>query len=518
MSSVPRSCFECRRRKIRCDRLHPCNYCERNSIECVYPRVEGPVRRQSQQPGPSQPSQDVLGRLQALEQRVRHLEHSLGVVEGHSGSTSSESETAYSLSPTSRRRPPVYVETLAGPSLSSRPDDTAIHATWATYLTDVDPLLKLVDHQFVEDVLLTLPQPSAEGRALLSAIHFAAEVCRDRIAIAAYQAISREVEVSFQTANVLTQPTIPKLQAMTIYLTCGRLNMDQDYLSSRLADLVRLSAALHLDRDPVELGYLPADCEHRRRLWWHIVALDVRTAEACGTEPLIQNGETTASLPSMVRDASLRSDLIPRRDRHATCTVFAVVAIEMAELAKKFLFTADQNANPTTNMASMNQSHQALLNKHQAACECADSPICRLTAQWCQIYWSRQSLLLRHRDKVFLKRISIGGDSEDPIVADSDLQTCADILERVDSLRNDEEYSRWAWLWQNPVEWDVSAIALSTIAGGKCSIEYVNRAWAAIDSFFAAWTAPFGDPKHQRRWHELEVFRDWVRASTSTVM
>lgn len=32
-----RSCLECRRRKIRCDRSLPCAYCVRTRIECVYP-------------------------------------------------------------------------------------------------------------------------------------------------------------------------------------------------------------------------------------------------------------------------------------------------------------------------------------------------------------------------------------------------------------------------------------------------------------------------------------------------
>lgn len=42
-----------------------------------------------------------------------------------------------------------------------------------------------------------------------------------------------------------------------------------------LAILVRLAMKLQLHRDPADLGYLPAECEARRRLWWNIVELDV---------------------------------------------------------------------------------------------------------------------------------------------------------------------------------------------------------------------------------------------------
>lgn len=32
-----RSCLECRRRKIKCDRSFPCSYCVRSQIQCAYP-------------------------------------------------------------------------------------------------------------------------------------------------------------------------------------------------------------------------------------------------------------------------------------------------------------------------------------------------------------------------------------------------------------------------------------------------------------------------------------------------
>lgn len=38
-NDMTRSCKECRRRKIRCDRGNPCSYCVKNRIDCVHPRV-----------------------------------------------------------------------------------------------------------------------------------------------------------------------------------------------------------------------------------------------------------------------------------------------------------------------------------------------------------------------------------------------------------------------------------------------------------------------------------------------
>lgn len=66
----PRSCVTCRRRKVRCDKLHPCNNCNRAHIECIFP---APGR------APRKPRKVGEGRDKELLERLRRLE---GVVKG----------------------------------------------------------------------------------------------------------------------------------------------------------------------------------------------------------------------------------------------------------------------------------------------------------------------------------------------------------------------------------------------------------------------------------------------------
>ena len=58
----PRSCVTCRKRKVKCDKKHPCSNCTKQRIECIFP---GPGR------APRKPRKPVDGEL--LE-RVRRLE------------------------------------------------------------------------------------------------------------------------------------------------------------------------------------------------------------------------------------------------------------------------------------------------------------------------------------------------------------------------------------------------------------------------------------------------------------
>ncbi|KAK5165795.1 uncharacterized protein LTR77_008718 [Saxophila tyrrhenica] len=66
----PRSCVTCRKRKVKCNKIHPCNNCNRAHIECVFP---SPGRAPRKINKPSE------GRDKELLERLRRLE---GVVKG----------------------------------------------------------------------------------------------------------------------------------------------------------------------------------------------------------------------------------------------------------------------------------------------------------------------------------------------------------------------------------------------------------------------------------------------------
>lgn len=61
----PRSCVTCRKRKVKCDKLWPCNNCNRAHIECVFP---APGR------GPRKPRKLGEGKDKELLERLRKLE------------------------------------------------------------------------------------------------------------------------------------------------------------------------------------------------------------------------------------------------------------------------------------------------------------------------------------------------------------------------------------------------------------------------------------------------------------
>jgi len=77
----PRSCVTCRKRKVKCDKLHPCSNCSRAHIECVFPSP-GRAPRRSKKTGFGPRDKELLERLRHLESVVKGL--GVGVPEGES--------------------------------------------------------------------------------------------------------------------------------------------------------------------------------------------------------------------------------------------------------------------------------------------------------------------------------------------------------------------------------------------------------------------------------------------------
>ena len=65
----PRSCVTCRRRKVKCDKRHPCSNCTRAHTECIYP-APGRAPRKAKKPADA----DLMERLRRLEGIVQSLE------------------------------------------------------------------------------------------------------------------------------------------------------------------------------------------------------------------------------------------------------------------------------------------------------------------------------------------------------------------------------------------------------------------------------------------------------------
>lgn len=99
--------------------------------------------------------------------------------------------------------------------------------------------------------------------------------------------------------------------------------------------IVRIAQSLGLDQEPTSLSSDAAidaiDVEIRRRLWYQIFYLDVRTAVAQGLPPIITTGSFTTRLPSNVDDDDLMLGQPPLPDHYNPCK-FTAMTVQLVRL------------------------------------------------------------------------------------------------------------------------------------------------------------------------------------------
>ncbi|KAL7270116.1 hypothetical protein RUND412_007186 [Rhizina undulata] len=86
-------------------------------------------------------------------------------------------------------------------------------------------------------------------------------------------------------------PTINSLTAFLIVQTCQIREEEPLTSCSFVSMAMRVAQSMGLHRDGSLFGLGEVDCEIRRRVWWHIMYLDVQSAIATGLPPLGGSGE-----------------------------------------------------------------------------------------------------------------------------------------------------------------------------------------------------------------------------------
>ncbi|SMR59662.1 unnamed protein product [Zymoseptoria tritici ST99CH_3D1] len=420
-----------------------------------------------------------------------------------------------------------------------------IAALWKQYVDCVQPLLKFVDTSTVQHLFYTYGRgakavaPDAE--ALRSAICFAAASSLRRpssnssypcpISDSLLQTHAQGVETHLAEARFMSVPTVMTLQALTIYLTCGRQFLESTYIWSMTAVLVRLATKLKLHKDPETQGLPFADREYRRRLWWHICTLDTLTAsESNCTDPMIYERQCTTRFPEWSTDPNCATYL---RDMF-----YSIVRFEITYYSRTVLFSDEFTQDntypllPTSGKLSIIDSLSHILEeKYFRRSVDQSSSSYTLTVMSAKISTAELKLAVL---KAPYDAPSSSPSSSTSLTAQCPaynpsetshlLSACVDILEALRFLRSDPSLSPFSWLWHSPADWRSAATCLIVLAAHHRSVtassssgsflgysasvtSSVNRAWLAIDSFFDAWKDSHREPARQEEWMRLNHLR-----------
>ncbi|KAH6879469.1 fungal-specific transcription factor domain-containing protein [Thelonectria olida] len=323
----------------------------------------GPEKRSQQRFGRLPLTQDIRIRGHASNQSWMKLIDTINLIRwdaqdsAENGSDVSDDEEISEASPVRVLTPSISYHNLILRRYSTDIDLTKYHPLpsyipylWYIYQENLEPLIKVVHVPSVEAVFRDARRNPANLTAaqegLVFAIYYAAIISLD----------AEEVQTNFGTTknNLLTQyrfafeqalsksnfiqtSNITILQAFPIFLVVLRRHDESRYCWSIAGLLIHLARGLGFHRDGIHLRMGPFETEMRRRIWWQLLILDLRSSEELRTDLMISDSSHDTLMPSNINDAYISPDIteFPRpREGKSDCAV-VVIRYETCSLNRR---------------------------------------------------------------------------------------------------------------------------------------------------------------------------------------
>ncbi|KAK2596220.1 hypothetical protein QQS21_006368 [Conoideocrella luteorostrata] len=113
-------------------------------------------------------------------------------------------------------------------------------------------------------------------------------------------------EHALARTDFLNSPDIVLVQALAIFLLLARRHDSPRYVWMMTGLLIRMGLALGLHRDGDHFPHFtPFEVEERRRLWWGLVVMDLRSSEDQGMDLTIIDGSFDTKLPLNINDEDI---------------------------------------------------------------------------------------------------------------------------------------------------------------------------------------------------------------------
>jgi hypothetical protein len=282
----------------------------------------------------------------------------------------------------------------------------------------------------------------------------------------------------------LDKPRLTSLQAFVLYITTARDAPVATPMDALLALAIRLAMKLDIHQDHAQNQQQPlvlitladrTDTELRRRLWWHIVTLDVQMAENAGTDPTIMECTWNARPPGNMDDGELDAyselPLPPRPGETFDPDTYA-----MHNSMNEYAAADDQGRRTDMSYALTRMEISHALRRHtfsEQFCkingyEYLSTPASRIqflddlvrTLNWKYLQYCQRndifSFFVRNAAKLILsKHLMLAkrtGSTRES------LHNCTQVLEAAVGLR--KTHARWAWSLRSYVELDALVVLL----------------------------------------------------------
>lgn len=391
---------------------------------------------------------------------------------------------------------------LAHSLRSFHPPPSKVPLLWEVYLENVAPLIPIVHNPTAKQLFTSATEhPDSldkNSEALLLSMYFVSiisltqEQCLSLLGEERDSAVTRyrfAVEQALSKANLLNTQSLMLLQAAVIFLIAVRREDDTKFVWSMTSLIIRLAQGLGLHRDGTNFGLKPFETEMRRRLWWHIGLLDIRSSEDHGTETQINERMYDTRLPLNINDDDISPEMQEPPQERSTFTemTFSLMRFEITVALRRV-----SHACPNTNIPGPQQPfpekcgnliqiiNKRIEERYIQHCD-MNVPIQWVTATVARLILSKLWLVVHHPMTRPYQGINLTNSSRESLFL-----TSVEVAEFACLLSADKNTQKWTWMFAINMQWHAIAFVLAELCVRPID-PLTERAWAAASALYGGW-------------------------------
>lgn len=378
------------------------------------------------------------------------------------------------------------------------PTPTQAFILYKTYEQNVAPLLTVVHKPTIRNLIISAAMNGdaidKSNEALVFAMYLAAvismppEQCLAELGDDRDTTISRfrfATEQALARANLLNSRNINLLQAAVLFISCVHKLDSGRFVWTMCSVILRLATGLGLHRDGTNFGLSPFETEMRRRLWWHIVIVDVRTAEDHGTDPMINEWMYDTRMPLNINDDDISPEMktFPPERASFTDMTFTMIRCHVSRNYRHLIHFPGGTKSVAPTLEDRKKTveclHNTLNEKYVKYCDMQE-PLQWACATMARLVVAKLWLVVHH-PMIKNNLTSLSVEDRNRI-----LLTSIEVIEFTRLMETSESTRRWGWLFGSYIQWHAIAFVLAELCV-RPQCPGVERAWLAIDSTFHEW-------------------------------
>ncbi|KAL4874349.1 hypothetical protein BJY04DRAFT_225106 [Aspergillus karnatakaensis] len=370
-------------------------------------------------------------------------------------------------------------------------------ALYEVFKTNVSPMVRMFHTPTLDrifwDAAAAMGDVDKNVEALLFAIYYSAvmslrpEQCLSLLGVSRAWALETyrfSVEQAMARADLLNTHNLVLVQAAVLFLNALHNEDDSRTVWSLTALLYHIAQAMGLHRDGEAFGLRPLETEMRRRAWWSICLMDIRSAHYLGREPIVHEHIFDTKTPLNILDTDLTAEMTqaPSERQEPTDMIFFFLHCDLVRLAWKIENNSkvtgrraegnSKRLSPTDKLSMMEEFQDNLQDRYIKPCD-KNIPILRLCSMIAQM------IILRLRIIASSPRIHNDRSARDRVFQDS-----VEVTKIFASTFNDPELNKWTWYGETQIQWHCVAFVLAEFCW-RLPSEECDSAWESVTTMCA---------------------------------